>query len=224
MNTLYIAPYRQSDDNGIISQLYLQQLLDSSRYNLSARPLYIDPSCAIEVSEQSPLLVETNTLDHYDICIQYAPINLLRPYNVFKHNIAIPIFESYKTLSNKHRQLLSGFDKIIINNNTSETMLVKSDLGSKIGRIKCPISLNTIEKQKQQKINLNIHNNTKKFYFFGHIDQDWDLIQKILISFYLAFRCEYGYSLVLCMEGANGKSQNRFYEIATNIRKAMKLI
>lgn len=221
MNILYIGPYRQNNDDGILSKLYLHNLIISN-HNITCRPIYLSQS-NIEKFNGEFLTYESTIYDQYDYLIQHAPLDLLQRHGGFPKNIAVPILDNISNLKSYHKKQLTQFDKVIINNDNSEAMMVKNDLGEKIYRIACPIADNLIENLKGKKLNLGIHNSTTKFYFFGNLDRDMDVIQKILVSFYISFRSEYGKSLILFLEDVNPTKQLEFVNMAKEIKQKLKI-
>lgn len=221
MNILYIGPYRQLDDNGILSKMYLQNLI-ASGHNITSRPIYINLS-SIESSANNFLVNETNLYDSYDIIIQHAPIKLLHSYSKYKKNIAIPIFDRHKNLRDYELTRLKNFDTILLDNHYDESILAKTSLSKKIKTITCPIMKDLAKDASGQKINLGIHNKSIKYYTFVDINKDADLINKILISFYTAFRCNYGKSIIVFIEGASQQQQNQLAQSIKDIKKQMKI-
>jgi hypothetical protein len=221
MNILYVGPYRQNNDDGILSKLYLHNLI-SSDHNITCRPIYLSQS-SIEKFNGEFLTYESKTYDEYDCLIQHAPIYSLQKHGGFPKNIAVPILENTNNLKSCYKKQLMQFDKIIINNDNSEAMMVRNDLAEKIYRIACPIADNLAESLKEKKLNLGIHNSTTKFYFFGNLDRDMDVIKKILISFYISFRSEYGKSLILFLEDVSPAKQLEFVNMAKEIKQKLKI-
>jgi hypothetical protein len=221
MNILYVGPYRQNNDDGILSKLYLQNLI-IAKHNITCRPIYLSQS-NIERFNGSFLKYETKIYEEYDCLIQHAPLELLQKHETFPKNIAIPILGDIINLKSYHQKQLMQFDKIIINNDNNEAVMVKNDLAEKAYRIACPIMDSLVEDLKEKKLNLGIHNSTTKFYFFGNLDRDMDVIQKILVSFYIAFRSEYGKSLVLFLEDVNQAKQSEFMNMTKEIKQKLKI-
>lgn len=220
MNILYIGPYRQTDDYGILSRSYLQSLIDSD-HKVSSRPLYIRQQTTTTINEL--FINEKIIYNTYDVLIQHAPIKWLGASKRFKKNIAIPIFSDHKNLRDYEVRNLNQFDTVIVNSHYHESNIVRSGLSSNIRVMDCPIAENLANNFRQNKINFGINNHAMKFYSFLDINKDRSLIDKILISFYTAFRCNYGHSMIMFVEGATAQHQNDLMESVKEIKKQMKI-
>jgi len=214
MNILYIGPYREYGDDSEMSRLYLMGL--AKKHNVTARPVFLSEKTK-HVS-QDILTLEKNELNEYDCCIQHLPLNMLSYSARFKNNIAIPISEPLTRInSTPIINQLNLFDSVLVNSQNEEVMLVRSEVKSKIKKITCPINLEMAKEIKDKKFDFGIHNNNHKFYFFGNYREDLEIINKIILSFYLAFRCRDKTSLIMVLEGS-GQDQ----EHLNKTRKEMK--
>lgn len=222
MNTLYIGPYRQNDDYGILSKLYLQNLIES-KSKVTCRPIYLSAK-HIEPYSQDLLKHEKTIYNNYDCLIQHCPIDMLTKHGGFLKNIAIPIFGHSKNIQPYQINTLSTFDKVVVDNDANEAMLVKSGLDKNISRITYPIIEDLVIKLKDKKLNLGVHNSATKFYLFGNLVDHADIIQKILVSFYISFRCEYGKSLILFIEETNKKEQLEFLNTIKALKAKLKIV
>ena len=221
MNILYVGPYRQNDDHGILSKLYLQDLI-ASNYNITSRPVYFSIK-NIERYSKNKLKYENTIYDSYDCLIQHCPIDMLQKHSGFSKNIAIPIFDRSKNIKPYQAISLHSFDKIIADNDSDEAMLVRSGLEKNISRVTQPILEDLVATLKDKRLNLGLHNSATKFYLFGNLRDHADIIQKILISFYISFRCEYGKSLILFLEEADKKDQLDFLNMIKDLKEKLKI-
>jgi hypothetical protein len=222
MNILYVGPYRQNDDHGILSKLYLQNLIEAN-HKVTCRPLYFSTKY-IEPYSQNTLKYENAIYDSYDCLIQHCPIDMMQKHGGFLKNVAIPIFGNSKNMKPHQINNLRLFDKIIVDNDTDETTLVRSGVDQNISRITCPIIEDLAVKLKDKKLNLGLHNSATKFYLFGNLVDHANIIQKILVSFYISFRCEYGKSLVLLLEEADKKEQLNFLNMIKDLKTKLKIL
>ena len=221
MNILYVGPYRQNDDHGILSKLYLQDLI-ASNHNITSRPVYFSAK-NVERYSKNKLKYEHTIYDSYDYLIQHCPIDMLQKHGGFSKNIAIPIFDRSKNIKSYQVSSLRSFDKIIVDNDSDEAMLVRSGLEKNISRVTQPILEDLVAKLKDKRLNLGLHNSATKFYLFGNLQDHADIIQKILISFYISFRCEYGKSLILFLEEADKKDQLDFLNMIKDLKGKLKI-
>jgi hypothetical protein len=219
MNILYVAPYRTDSDYGTEAQSHLQNLL-SSQHNITARPIYLDTKTPSILSD--PMSCETKIYDSYDVLIQGGPIDWLQHHPGFKTNIAIPMTDSNLILKNHQTKKLNKFNKILVTNSFDEAKLVRSGIDN-ITKISYPIIYDFIDNIKDQKINLGIHNQSIKYYFFGNIRNDAEIIQKIVVSFYASFRGEYGKSLILLLDNTSDSEKQQFMQIIESIKKELHI-
>lgn len=220
MNILYVGPYRVENDTGIESQSHIQNLL-ASKYNVTTRPIY--PSIHEPTIKLDILPCESKTYDSYEVLIQHAPVNWLQPHQGFVKNIAIPILGPALILREHQVSSLSRFNKILVDNSQDEARLVRSGLGDSITRISHPILPSSLRDIKDQKIDFGVHNKSLKFYFFGNMHTDADIIQKILVSFYTAFRGNFGKSLILLLDNVSNKEKQQFIETINSIKQQLRI-
>lgn len=220
MNILYVAPYRTESDYGIEAQSHLQNLL-ASQHTITSRPIYLDLNIPTIVSD--PLPCEFKLYDSYDILIQHGPVDWLQAHPGFKTNIAIPMMGSSLTLRSYQSNALNRFNKVLVTSVFDEVKLVRSGINS-ITKISYPIVSNFVDTIREQKINLGIHNQSTKFYFFGNIKTDAEIIQKIIVSFYTAFRGEYGKSLIMLLDSATESEKQQFIEAVGSIKKQLHIV
>jgi|694.fasta_scaffold84788_2 hypothetical protein len=220
MNILYVGPYRVENDIGIESQSHIQNLL-ASKHTVTTRPIYTsinDPTIKLDI-----LPCESRICDSYDVLIQHAPVDWLQPHQGFVTNIAIPILGPALILRECQVSSLKRFNKILVANTQDEVRLVRSGLGDSITRISYPILPSSVSDIKDQKIDFGVHNKSLKFYFFGNMHTDADIIQKILVSFYTAFRGNFGRSLILLLDNVTNKDKQQFMEIINSIKQQLKI-
>ena len=222
MNILYVGPYRLENDIGVESHAHIQNLL-LSKHNVTTRPIYLNLNHS--TIKSGILSCESTVYDSYDVLIQYGPVGWLQPHQGFATNIAIPIMGPALNLREHQVSSLSRFNKIIATSQQDELRLVSSGLGNSntITKICYPIVPASMDSIKDQKINLGVHNKSVKFYFFGNITIDADIIQKILVSFYTAFRGDYGKSLILLLDNVSEKEKKQFIETANSIKQQLRI-
>jgi hypothetical protein len=220
MNILYIGPYRGNSDDSEISRLYLKDLTE--KHNVTARPVFLTDN-AVQV-DQTIIDLEKNNIKEYDCCIQHLPLSMLSYSGRFKQNVAIPIADPLTQINTVSIiNQLNLFDSIIVNNKNDEVMLVRSGISSKIKTVDCPIDINMVNSIKDKKFNFGLHNTNHKFYFFGNYTQDIEIINKVILSFYLAFRCRSGVSLIMNIEGSP-KDQEHLNKRRKEMKEQLEII
>lgn len=221
MKILYIGPYRQNNDYGIMSKLHLQNLVQSN-HHITSRPIYFSENHT-ERFAHDPLQYENIIHENYDYLIQYCPIDMLQRHGGFPKNIAIPIFGRTKNVKSHTIKTLNMFDKVIVDNDMDESSLVRAGSVNHITKITHPIIKDLIAGVREKKLNLGIHNSATQFYFFGSIENDLDILQKILVSFYISFKGGYGKSLILFLDDTDKQNQIDFLNSIKEIKEKLKL-
>lgn len=222
MNILYIGPYRHDSDYGILSRLYLENIINT-KHNVTCRPLYFG-AANIDRNLQELSHYENNINNSYDVLIQHCPMDWAQNHGGFKKNIVIPIIGNICNLRDYQKDALCKFDQIVVDNDNHESLMVRSGCASNLHRISCPIVKSLCDNLKDKKINLGIHNNSKKFYLFGNIQKDTELLQKILVAFYVSFRAEYGKSMIFFLEEAPQNEQQNFYNMVNSIKNNLNIL
>jgi len=220
MNILYIGPYRNELAVGHASRNIINTLSEIS--NLTIRPIYISNN-NFPMSLKLDTLEQKDTNNDYDIIIQHCSPYLLSSLydkNIKAKNIAIPIIN--KTINKKQYEiLLSDFDKILADDATVELILRSN------------YSLNNVElfryniiddKNKIQKINLDIHNQNKKFYFIGSFFSNKQIIKTIIKSFYFTFGNSTDMSLILFILENTEESKAELNKIIENVKKELNIV
>lgn len=221
MNILYVGPYRHNNDYGILSRLYLENLINSGN-NVTCRSLYFGiDNIDRDLSELSPY--EKNILSNYDVLVQHCPVDWAQTHGGFKRNIIIPILGNRTNLKDFHIKNLSRFDKIVVDNDIHESLFVRFGCGKNVSRISTPLIKNLCDSLREKKINLGIHNSSRKFYFFGNMHRDIELLQKILVSFFISFRGQYGNSLILFLDEVVPQDQKNLADMIKNIKQKLKI-
>ena len=156
MNSLYIGPYRQIDNLGILSRLYLQDFSSVSS-KIMSRPFYL----SMHPKYLGGQLNSENNIENIDTIIQNLPIDMLVS-DYKKTNIAIPIIGN-KRFSDKDIAKLNKFNYVLVDDPYSY-----EELSSKLNNaffIKPNISYEKIKLAAGNKrFNLSIHNHYKKVY------------------------------------------------------------
>jgi hypothetical protein len=198
MNILYLGPYRDDTAYGELSRQYIKTLKLHNNH-LHLKPYFLENlPYALEDHLQE---LEHNTQNiQYDYCIQHLPLDRLA-YSGYYRNVAIPIFGGYSNITDINIvETMNGFDKIIVNTDQEIGLLLKSDIKPPI--LKADIDLSeAIENIGDKKFNFGAHNYSHKFYGFFHYKREHDLIKKLLMAFYIAFRCREGQSIILSIAG-----------------------
>lgn len=221
MNILYIGPYRENTENGNISRLYLEDI--SQKYNITSRPLFTSNSPAISDVDDFIIRAEKNSQNNFDCCIQHAPLSMTTYSGYFKNLISIPILPISAKINNiLDIDTLNKFHKIVINNNKEESSLIRSGITSQIKRVDCPVKVDLL-KTVDKKFNFGLHNNNYKFYFIGDYKKDIEIIHKILLAFYVSFRCDISYSLIMLLSGDN-QDREHLEKTSTDIKNQLRIL
>lgn len=193
MNTLYIGPYRQIDNVGILSRLYLQDFNTVSK-SLMSRPIYLDNQSKYIAGQ----LEYEKDISDIDTIVQNVPISMLVPEQL-KSNIAIPIVGN-KKFSDKEKQILAKFDYVLIDDPLAYELL-SADLEN-VFFIKPDISYEKLKLAAGNKrFNLGIHNHYKKIYLVADYNNNVDLIDTIILQFSSLLSKYRNLSLILFLSG-----------------------
>lgn len=221
MNILYVGPYRHNNDYGIQSRLYLESLLNTGHL-VTCRPLYFALE-NIERNLEQLYKFESEIHEKYECLIQQCPLDWAQNHGGFDKNVLIPIMGNANNLKSYQIESLSKFSKIVVDNDHDESIFVRSGFGKNVVRISTPLVKGLCDSLKEKKINLGMHNTSKKFYLFGNLQKDIEIIQKILASFYIAFRDTYGQSLILFLEEASPQDQKNLVDTIKDIKQKLKI-
>jgi hypothetical protein len=207
MSKLFIGPYRDNTTNGEISRQYILTLCKN--HNINIKPYHLDNSPYEQLDDVLKKLEETNPDNEgYDCCIQHLPLDRLAYSGFFKQHIAIPIFSGHSNITDTRIvETLNRFDKIIVNTPQEISMLLKADVESQILQADIDVS-DAVDKVGQKRYNFGAHNGNHKFYGFFHYKREQDIIKKLLLSFYIAFRCRDGQSIILSIVGDTSDQKN----------------
>jgi hypothetical protein len=226
MNILYIGPYRQLDYIGQASRLYIRSIIDQAKkkndnVKLHTRSVCIEPNL-LDKEYSSPYEKFDESIDEYSIIVQHLPLEYLSIQKKF-HNIAIPIVDArlVGASNNYYYSQLNEFDYILTDNVRTKEFLKRSNIKTKLDIfsehiIPDPRTLN-------QRYNLGEINNLFKFGFIGPYKSNEQIIQKLIISYTIAFRSDTKTHLVLFLRGtAQDKSDiEKFYN---NTKKRLKIV
>lgn len=226
MNILYIGPYRQLDYIGQASRLYLRSILDQAKkkndnVKLHARSVCIEPNL---LSKDYDGLYEKfdKSIDEYSMIVQHLPPEYLSIQKSC-YNIAIPIVDArlIDASNNYYYSQLNEFDYVLIDNIRTKEFLKRSNIKTKLDIfsehiIPDPRTLN-------QRYNLGEINNLFKFGFIGPYKSNEQIIQKLILSYTIAFRSDIKTHLVLFLRGtAQDKSDiEKFYNSS---RKRLNIV
>lgn len=213
MNILYLGPYKQLDDIGELSRLYLESLKKNS--NVTAGCVYTSFDTQTIKSYDDPFLKHQTK---YDILIQHLPISKLVISQKFKKNIAIPIIGN-ELCSHRDREVLNFFDKVFVDSPYAKNHLDKILKKSTIF-IRPTINVDQINQTKNQVFNLGIHDHMKKFYMICDYKDNIDLIHSAIVEFVHVLKRQPNISLVLFLAGMRGDASQR---LESYIKKTYEL-
>lgn len=177
MTALYIGPYRQDDQYGLLSRCYIDSLLSlSSKNQLITRPLLLSNYTGNTIDYGR---YENKTVKDCEIVIQHAPLEYLNITKQTKYNICIPIFTN-KIVSQSEIQTLRQFDSVYV-----ETPIMKSILDPILDKpttcIKPKINSNIVS--NNNRFNFGIHNFFTKYYTIVDYNQNIDFIKQLIEQF-----------------------------------------
>lgn len=222
MKILYIGPYRSEMSIGHSSRNIISSLAKIS--DLTIRPIYIQNNNNYNLDINTNKLEEKHIQSCYDIIVQHSVPGLL--VSLYDHintkikNIAIPIIN--KTINKKQYSIaLSDFDNILVDDETTQSMIISSYGINNVDIFSYDVT--NIDKDKN-KINLDIHNNNKKFYFIGSFYANKTMIQLIITSFYFTFAGSSDVSLVLFITETGDQIKQEIDKMITDIKKQLNIL
>lgn len=207
INTLYFGAYKDAFEHGLSSASLVNTLSKNENIQLYTRPLLLSQ---YQTTNNSFDQHEKCSSLNFDIVIQHCPINNLS-YPLKKYyNIAIP------TNINGDLNKLKNFDLILVDSSDAYDILVKkySKRVKLFGYDHNPRNIGTY--------NISLYNNTKKFYFVGDYFTNQHIIQKIIVSFNIAFRSNNDCSLLLFLNNQNDYEKH-LESFIKDIKKKLKI-
>ena len=219
MKILYIGPYRNEMSVGYSSRNIIDSLCSVS--DLTIRPIYVQNNNDYNMDSTNLIESENKRIEaDYDVIIQHSTPNLLAPLydvNSKTKNIAIPIIN--KTVNKKQYEVsLSGFDKILVDDQTTHSILTSSYMMKNVDMF----SYNITEAD-DAKAYLDIHQDNHKFYFIGSF-LNKNIIKTIISSFYLTFSSETNISLILFITESSDHIQQEINKIVDSVRQELNII
>jgi len=175
---LYFGSYKDKSDLGLLSSFILKDLTRLSNVITENVPIYIDDA---NMGVDYKLNV-TKAVYDFDTVIQHAPLNYIVSDDKIKRNIIFPIFGYINEEVISKLQSIC-FDKILVDNKYHLDHL-KKYFSKKVIHYKYYTSDSTANRR----YNLGFYNHTKKFYAFVSYELEKYIIDKIILSFLLAFR------------------------------------
>ena len=220
MKILYIGPYRNEMSVGYSSRNIIDSLCSVS--DLTIRPIYVQNNNDYNMDSTNLIESENKRIEaDYDVIIQHSTPNLLAPLydvNSKTKNIAIPIIN--KTVNKKQYEVsLSGFDKILVDDQTTHSILTSSYMMKNVDMF----SYNITEAD-DAKAYLDIHQDNHKFYFIGSFLNNKNIIKTIISSFYLTFSSETNISLILFITESSDHIQQEINKIVDSVRQELNII
>lgn len=212
MNALYLGPYRQSNDEGVQSRIYLNTLSES--INVCSRTVYTDPLCVDNDCNYD--ITERIEFKNINLLVQHLPISQLAIYKKIKYNVCIPIVNS-RNLSDDDFKKLEYFDSILVDNDYLYNK-ISSKFYHKIKLIKSNIIQNKLS--VDNKFNLNNRELSHKFYFIGDYKNNIDLINDISIAF---IRLNKEYADIILIFFLYNTEQSEIVDLTNNIKRAHQL-
>jgi len=219
MKILYIGPYRNELAVGHASRNIISSLRKDN--DLTVRHIYVQNNNDYRINNDLLALEQRDIESYYDTIIQHSTPYLLATYNnlnITQKNIAIPIIN--KTINKKQYQnALSNFDNILTDDRVVESILTKSYSMNNIKLFKYNAT-----NDNTNKINLDIHNQNKKFYFIGSFSNNRRIIKLIISSFYLAFGGSSDVSLILFILDNSDEVKQEINKLVDSLKKELNIL
>jgi len=217
MNILYLGPYRQNNELGIVSRSYLDTLLSIG--NVTSQPVFLDN---LNIDKNIQFASENNRYDTYDYLVQHLPICKSVFTQSIKKNICIPIIDNNLISDDEHKKL-SLFYKILTDTPYSYS-LFKQTYKTKTKAIKpnlqIPTDINTYD--------LGFFNVSKKIYCILDYRKNAQLIQTLIDSFAIASKHQTNHSYVLFVYNLNPNDTQHIHNLIKtrydSIRSKSKII
>jgi len=195
MNILYIGPYIYNDFNGMAARNIIESISKNKEVEIHTRNIFLNnPYDNLTLVNYHKF--EKELLPKYDIVIQHTyPSMMVKDISIAEKFIAIPIVDYM--ISSYDIDILKSFDEIYVDDQMNLSVFKKAIVQSKIFSYDFEKIVNT------NRINLDYHNFNKKFYFIGNYSKNQNTINKIIVSFLIAFRSYQGVSLILMLTDTN---------------------
>lgn len=175
MNILYLGPYRQNDDIGVLSRIYLNSI--STKFSVCSRPVYLNNNAN---NSQNIFITEKCSSTDFDVLVQHLPIDNLAINSNFSKNICIPIIDS-KLLNSDQTSKLNFFDQIFIDNyflyRQIKTINIAPSKYRLLGVELPPEIFHT------NKYNLSLYDFSTKLYTILDFQKNLDMINDLCASF-----------------------------------------
>lgn len=185
MNVLYLGPYRQADNWGVLSRSFLNSLISLEDLHVSCRPMFMGSS-SIQSVDADIIMSESKKKEEYDVLIQHTLPNYAVYDGKFSKNIIITSFETAdcKTLVNNLRLL----DTILVQTE-AEKNAAAEEIRNKVRAIgfSSEFKKNILPKQ----------NSDFLFYAFAGDLEENTGIKQLLLSYMLAFHVNDNVSLII---------------------------
>jgi hypothetical protein len=219
MKILYIGPYRNELSVGYASRNIISSLVKDN--DLTIRNIYIQNNNDYKIDNELLELENKNIESHYDIIVQHSTPYLLascKNTGITNKNVAIPILN--KTINKKqYHDALSSFDELLTDDEILASILKQSYGCNNINTFKYDIDTITINN-----LNLDIHNQNKKFYFIGSFQNNKRIIRLIITSFYMAFGSYSDVSLILFITDNSDATKQELHNMMEEIKKELNIV
>jgi|688.fasta_scaffold210111_3 hypothetical protein len=211
---LYIGPYREFSDTGIISRKYIQSL-SLTKNNIAVKPFYNLLKSYPQTNINSSVLeLEDNKKDEYDIVIQHAFPHQLCYDSKFEKNIAI-VNPECLNYGLDYFNYINQMDIIIVPSEFSKRSLIGCGVDqNKIYTVPVPIDLVEIDSFKNALPEKS--NNKYSFYIIDDFISKSN-IETILLAFLVISSKYQNIELIIKIEQSTNFSENTFKEIINNI-------
>lgn len=213
MNILFIGPYRQSDGWGNASRNYLKALT-MTKYNISARPVYLNNQKTYEkFYDEYILRAENNSSNKYDVVIQNGLPHLFRRFGK-SINIGISFFET--TIKNTPWPRSIDIMDMMWVSSSYEKFIVDSACNTEVKLVGIPYDISVYKKDISYNSVIEKNPDSFYFYFIGENIKRKN-IRALLTAFHLEFRPYEKVDLVLKVNSVGKDGNSVSSEINTFI-------
>lgn len=220
MNTLFIGPYRQNDDWGLLSIDYIKALLSNPDIRLTTRPYYYINSINPNIP-QSIVECENTCYSNYDIVIQK-----LLPHSVYTStkgsytkNYGIINVETGGWTNTRAIMTLNKLDGIFVTTTYEKKWLEQSGVTTDVHVVPSPVDIDFIISNSTYKVQLpTCIDHTFKFYCYADYS-DRSHLDTIIKAFHMSFKETDRVSLIIKTSNTDKAPSDFRHRIQNDISK-----
>lgn len=192
MNILYFGPYKYNNFLGICSRALVEEISQIDDIKLYTKPIFVN-----NIFNNRTMInysgYNRKFPDRFDYIIQHCPIEMIScDMSLSNRHIYIPI--SDYAINTTTKNYLSNFDDICVDNLMHYKIIKNMELTPQLIDYNIPIKTNNISQ-----INIGINKFKTTFYFIGQYEANINILNKLIVSFILAFRSDPTVALILML-------------------------